>query len=597
MRELAANLATMLTLSWRADRARSVGALVTVAVTPVSATLRAVGVAVIVDGVVSGDRPQALRGVCLVAALTAVTQLLAWANLVLRMRLREHTILYVDQQVMRLVGGLPGLEHHERPEYQDRLELLRRHRGTLVNPFLPLAWTLAGAVQLVTTVAVLARLHPLLALLPVAGVPALWASTRAERRWRELWEAQAERYRRLNQIFELATLPAAAKEVRLFGLTDDLLRRHRASFEVSDRSHLATGVRTALMRTGGWAVFGVAYTAAMALVADAVRRGELSVGAMVLVLTLGGQLSGQVTEMSSLASWFTRTAQAVGHYRWLVGHIRRHDLDDGVGDPLPAPERLHEGIRLEGVGFTYPGTDLPVVSGVDLDLPAGMTVAVVGENGAGKTTLVKLLLRFYAPTAGRIRVDGADLAEMAVEDWRERAAAGFQDFARFQFLARQSIGVGSLPLIDDHDAVCSALARAGAEGLRGELGDDLGTQLGRDFEQGVDLSTGQWQQVALGRTMMRATPLLVVLDEPTASLDAGAEHGLFEAIARQSRRTGAATGTVTVLVSHRFSTVRMADRIVVMERGRVSEVGTHDELVSLGGRYAELYDLQARAYR
>jgi ATP-binding cassette, subfamily B, bacterial len=223
-------------------------------------------------------------------------------------------------------------------------------------------------------------------------------------------------------------------------------------------------------------------------------------------------------------------------------------------------------------------------------------VAVVGENGAGKTTLVKLLARLYEPTAGRILVDGVDLRRLDPDAWRARIAAGFQDFARFELLAREAVGVGHLARIGDATAVRGALGRAGAAQVVTSLPGGLETQLGRAWHGGVDLSGGEWQRLALGRAFMREGPLLLVLDEPTAAIDAPTEHALFERFAAAAR-SGASRGTVTLLISHRFSTVRMADLILVLDGGRVVERGSHDELMQRRGLYAELFDLQAAAYR
>ncbi|HEY0991419.1 MAG TPA: ABC transporter ATP-binding protein, partial [Kofleriaceae bacterium] len=234
---------------------------------------------------------------------------------------------------------------------------------------------------------------------------------------------------------------------------------------------------------------------------------------------------------------------------------------------------------------------------VNLDLPAGSVVALVGENGAGKTTLVKLLCRFYEPTTGAITVDGVDLARFPVDAWRRRISAGFQDFARLQLLARESIGVGDVDQLDGDAHVLAALERAAAPELPAALPRGLDTQLGREFHGGVELSQGQWQKVALGRAMMRSAPLLMILDEPTASLDAPTEHALFERYAGAARRAAAATGAITILISHRFSTVRMADMILVVAGGRIAEIGDLAALVRAGGLYAELYELQRRAYR
>jgi len=261
------------------------------------------------------------------------------------------------------------------------------------------------------------------------------------------------------------------------------------------------------------------------------------------------------------------------------------------------PEALRDGIRFERVRFEYPGTESDVLREIDLTFAAGTTVALVGENGAGKSTLVKLLCGFYEPTEGRITIDGIDLARLPLDRWRERVAAGFQDFVRFELLARESVGVGDLAAVDVPEAVAAAIERAAAGDVVAGLAAGLETQLGKSYTSGAELSGGQWQKLALARAMMRSRPLLLILDEPTAALDAHAEHVLFERYAQSARTVAERTGAVAVFVSHRFSTVRMADLIVVVDDGRIVEQGTHDELCRLGGTYAELFALQAAAYR
>lgn len=226
-------------------------------------------------------------------------------------------------------------------------------------------------------------------------------------------------------------------------------------------------------------------------------------------------------------------------------------------------------------------------------------MALVGENGAGKTTLVKILAKMYEPVAGRVRIDGADLARMPAAEWRSRLAGAFQDFHRFEFYARRRVGIGDVPRLEDRPAVRSAVARAGADDVVDGLPDGLDTQLGPTWPNGTEVSFGQWQKLSLARGFMRDEPLLLVLDEPTAALDAETEHALFERYAGAARRgaSEAANGRITLLVSHRFSTVRMADLIVVMDGARVAEVGSHEELIAKGGQYAELYEIQAAAYR
>jgi ATP-binding cassette subfamily B protein len=343
-------------------------------------------------------------------------------------------------------------------------------------------------------------------------------------------------------------------------------------------------------------VFGAAYVGAVVFVAFGMRATP---GQVLLVLAAGSRLSAYVGA----------TVGEIGFLRgfWLEGSRRMAWLEDYAASltehaDIPPPARLNEGIRLEHVSFAYPGTERRVLEDVNLELKPGSVVAIVGENGAGKSTLVKLLCRMYLPDEGRILVDGVDLARIPADEWRARLAGAFQDFYRFEFRARHTVGVGDVPRLDDQPAVVAAVGRAGADDVVGRLASGLETQLGPTWPGGVDVSFGQWQKLALARGFMREEPLLLVLDEPTAALDAETEHALFEryaAAAHNSRPdlAGGQTGRITILVSHRFSTVRMADRIVVLDGARVIEVGTHEELLAKGGQYADLYGIQAAAYR
>jgi ATP-binding cassette subfamily B protein len=608
----------MLRSSWRADRRRSIGALATTALVPVTRPLRAIGLGIMADGVVDRELRTAVVGGLVVAGLTGANRLLDWASVTIRMRLRENTILFLDEEVIELSARAPGIEHHERPDHQDQMELLRTDRHYLVNPFMPVAWTVAAVVQMVVTVVVFANLHPLLALLPLAGVPALVLSLRAQVWWQRAREETAPEARLGVHLRDLATLPDAGHEVRIFDLGDELTDRYRGLMQGIERHHATVDLRRGLVMSAGWAVFALAFMGAVAFVTDLALQGDLTVGAIVLTLSLGAQINGQLADLADNATWFSQTARATGRYRWLAGYVA--DQENALAPrpagppgspralgPRPVPDRLRHGVAFEGVSFAYPGTDHVVIRDVDLRLPAGSTVAIVGENGAGKTTLVKLLLRFYEPTTGRITVDGVDLTSYAVDDWRRVASAAFQDFARLQLVARHSVGVGWLPALapdgtdrpaeDVDPLVAAAIDRAAAGDLPGLLPDGFDTMLGREFAEGLELSIGQWQKVAIARAMMRTEPLLLVLDEPTASLDAQTEHELFAHFTGAARSLARTTGAITVLVSHRFSTVRSADLVVVVAERRIAEVGSHDELMAAGGLYAELYDLQARSYR
>ena len=598
MRSALRTLALMVQISWRADAVRSVFAVVSAVGQMASLPLRAIGLKVMTDGFVDGDSSKALRGVAIVVALTAVHRVMVHASLNIRMRLRENTQLYLDSHIMDLTAGIPGLEHHERPEYLDEVELIRNERGYLANPFNPISWTIASLVQGFSTLAMLVGVHPVVALLPLFGIASAWATGHGEHRMVELVDGQAEGNRVLRHHYELATLATSAKEVRIFGLTGELLHRRRELFGRLEAERRALGLHRVLVSTGAWLLFALGYVGALAVTVRAVRQGQATVGDVVLVLTIGNQLDQQLAELGENVAWFVRTHRAVRRLRWFSDYADRSHASLRPPTPTPAPVRLEEGITMEGVSFGYPGAGITMLGGVDLHLPAGSTVAIVGENGAGKTTLVKLLCRFYEPTKGRILVDGVDLRSIPVEEWRLRVAAGFQDFAMFQLLARETVGVGdTAAAYDEDDVVVGALRRAAAPEVVGELPAGLSTQLGRDFDGGVELSLGQWQKLALGRAMMRTAPLLLVLDEPTASLDAPTEHRLFERFHGTATDAARERGAITILISHRFSTVRMADLILVVDQGRIVESGDHAALLGRGGLYSELYQLQARSYR
>jgi ATP-binding cassette subfamily B protein len=347
---------------------------------------------------------------------------------------------------------------------------------------------------------------------------------------------------------------------------------------------------SAVWHTLAWAVFGGAYVAGVVFVSSVLAAPAASV---LLVLAAGARLS----------AYIGATVGEIGFLRgiWMDGSQRLAWLEDYAASlvanaDLPVPARLDKGIRFEHVSFAYPGTDRLVLQDVSLDLPAGAVVAIVGENGAGKTTLVKLLGKFYQPTSGQIFVDGRPLARMPTDQWRSRLAGAFQDFFRFEFRARHTVGLGDVPRLDDEPAVVQAVGRAGADDVVARLTAGLDTQLGPTWPGGVEVSFGQWQKLALARGFMRDQPLLLVLDEPTAALDAETEHALFERYAAASQNDGQA-GRITLLVSHRFSTVRMADLIVVLDGARVVEVGSHEDLMARRGPYSELYTIQATAYR
>ena len=322
--------------------------------------------------------------------------------------------------------------------------------------------------------------------------------------------------------------------------------------------------------------------------------GQISVGDVVLTTAMAATLVGAINGMAALSSSLPNVMLVAERFHWLED-FAQEAWEVAGGPRVPAPPALARGIEIDAVSFAYPDRVTPALIDVSLTLPAGAVIALVGENGSGKSTLVKLLCGFYRPTAGRVLVDGRDLAEIDIDSWRSRICAAFQDYANFEFLLHESVGVGELALLGRQELVERALERAAGAALADAQPDRLDTQLGRQWG-GTELSGGQWQKLALARALFRPHPLLVVFDEPTAAIDAAAEHEMFGRFAAEAR-SGEGAGRVTLLISHRFSTVRMADAIAVLDKGRLKEFGTHHALIAKGGLYAELFDLQARAYR
>ncbi len=362
--------------------------------------------------------------------------------------------------------------------------------------------------------------------------------------------------------------------------------------EVADHRFRAQ-LRAAVWRVSGWALFTAGFVAALAVVIRRTARGDGSPGDIVLAITVASTLRGSVEAAVGRTTDSLAAQRFVGPYLWLRRFVAdRRTRDAGE---LPTPPRLTEGIVFDRVSYRYPGTDRFALADVSLTIPAGTVVAVVGEYGSGKTTLVKLLNRFYQPDSGRITVDGVDLARYDSAGWHARTSAAFQEFGRYHTVFSETVGLGDLPHLDDQQRIAEALREAEATGFVSRLPQGVNTRLGRALG-GVDLSEGQWQKTALARATMRREPLLFVLDEPTASLDAPSEQEIFQRQMARARELAARTGAITVIVSHRFSTVTGADLIVVLDRGRLEEIGSHQELLARQGRYAELYGIQATAY-
>lgn len=551
-----------------------------------------IGYRITVDGALHHHAGTVVTGVALTAGLFTLTWVLSIVNAMRNTILTDRVTLRAGSRITRLLNAPAGLDHLEDPAYRDEVELLRSGRRTLGAAPRQVIAILQLLVRSAFVVVLMATIYPPVLLVPLLAVAPMLADRRAARIQTEAERRDAGSGRLRDDLFELATTAQHARELRVYGLTESLAERHRQIDERLRADALRAAVRSAAWEALGWIVFAAGFGAAVVVLTVRAVHGETSVGQVVMAVSLIRRAQGQVAGAADTAGAFGRALAAARRLLWLEDYAAKDAAAAGRG---PAPDRLTEGIRLQGVGFQYPGAAEPALSGVDLLLPAGAVVAVVGENGAGKSTLVKLLTGMHRPTTGSILLDGADLAEVDPARWRERVRAVFQDHTPFQFTAGRVVGVGDLPHLDDADAVDRALADADAAELVAGLPDGRDTQVGNYFRGGRGLSGGQWHKLALARGLMRRQHLLTVLDEPTASLDPAAEARLFTRYAEAAAHA-AERGAVTVLVSHRFSSVRTAELIVVVAEGRVVEAGAHEELLAAGGAYARMHALQAAGY-
>ena len=577
-------------------------ATITLFVLTLAAAVLPLGVAyagkAIVDAVAARSREATLRWVLVELALVASLALVQRGMGLLRSLIGARLGLDINGAILEKALTLE-LRHFEEPSVYDQLTRARREASS--RPLAMVSETF-GIVQSLVTLAgygaLLFRWSGFAVLaLALASLPGAIAEVKLGNLAFRIRNWRSPEARKLNYLEYVLANDAHAKEVKLFGIGPLLLERFRSlgeKFYAEDRS-------LAVKRAGlGWglSLLGTgAFYACYASMAVGAASGDLTLGDLVLygISFRQGQQAFQ-SILSSLGGMYEHNLYMSNLFSYLA-----IPTNDGANARPPAlaseattgegEDGRERGIRFEGVSFRYPGQEKLALSKLDLFVPRGQSVALVGHNGAGKTTLIKLLTRLYAPTDGRILLDGKDLVDWDLDALRRRIGVVFQDYNRYQLTARENVGFGSTPHMEDADRLTRAITRGGAEEVLSTLPSGLDTQLGRWFKDGTELSGGQWQKVALARAFMREEADVLVLDEPTAALDAEAEHAVFE------RFRKLAEGRTTFVVSHRFPTVRMADRILVIDGGRVIEEGTHAELVAKDGRYARMFALQAEGYR
>jgi ATP-binding cassette subfamily B protein len=494
---------------------------------------------------------------------------------------------HISIRLMEHANSL-DLVSFEDPVFYDKMERARRQTTARLGMLGSLAGMAQQLITLVTMISAVVLFSPwLLLLLAAATIPVFFGETRfAMLNYSMLYRYTPER-RELDYLRWLGASNESAKEVKIFGLGAYLVERSRRLFErfYAENKHLA--IHRAVHGTFINVIPTGAYYGAYALILVKALAGALTVGDLTL---MAGAFSRSRTIMENLVSGLAGVAEQALFIKDLFDFFQTSPTITSKPDALPAPRPIRSGFEFRNVSFAYPGSDQQVLTDVSFRFYPQERIALVGENGAGKTTLVKLLARLYDPSGGSILLDGVDLRDYDVDELRHEIGVIFQDYMRYDMLAAENIGFGRIDEMQNEERITGSAEKSLAAGVVARLPKNYQQMLGRRFEGGVDLSTGQWQKVALARAYMRDAQILI-LDEPTASLDARAEFEVYQ------RFVDLTNGKMAVLISHRFSTVRMADRIIVLEHGRIVEQGSHYQLVQLGGKYAELFELQAAGYR
>ncbi|BBZ09359.1 ABC transporter permease [Mycolicibacterium doricum] len=558
-----------------------------------SGAAQAVALSWIVDGVIDGQMTKTVVGAVVGGLALAALRVTAWSLVDIPGILGLEAGLELERETLLRTATMPGLHSLERPTYLDQVALVRTGGAELVRSLFSLARSASLLLRLVVSLWLFATIDPFLTVVPVVAIPALALIQRGQRHTDRAINQATEDNRAASALHQLFLQPAAAMEMRVFGCATWLDSRADDHWQRSARTIRRGAFRAAGASVIGWLLLTSGYVTALLLVANQARAGLASAGDIVLVSQLALQLRGNIIEASLVASSTATAMRTVDRFLWLED-VAAAEHAQYCGTSL-APDLLTDGIRLEHVSFSYPGTNKAVLRDVCLHLPAGTTVAVVGNNGAGKSSLVKLLTGLYRPGQGRVLIEGIDLVDVDLTDWRCKLSATFQDYLRLEGPARYSMGIGDARAMDDDQRLREALKRASSETLTHHWPAGLDTHLGITYDDGIELSGGQWQRLAVARAMMRDQPLLLILDEPTAALDPVVEHALFVRYLQAARRVAGSRG-ITVFITHRISSARMADLVVVLHDGRIAECGTHVDLLSANGAYSAQFRQHAAAY-